>query len=61
MIFYGLNLDIFDFSSLCATLKAFSVRSIYRIAMVDNAFERIDVGLFKHGIDYDVSGACIAL
>ena len=29
--------------------------------MVDNAFERVDVGLFKHGIDYDVGGARIAL
>ena len=29
--------------------------------MVDSAFERVDVGLFKHGIDYDVGGACVAL
>ena len=29
--------------------------------MVDSAFERIDVGLFKPGIDYDVGGTCIAL
>ena len=31
------------------------------MVMVDSAFERVDVGLFKHGIDYDVGGACVAL
>ena len=29
--------------------------------MVDSAFERIDVGLFKPGIDYNVGGAFPAL
>ena len=29
--------------------------------MVDSAFERIDVGLFKPGIDYNVGGTFIAL
>ena len=29
--------------------------------MADSAFERVDVGLFKRGIDYDVGGVCIAL
>ena len=27
--------------------------------MVDSAFERVDVGLFKRGIDYDVGGTFI--
>ena len=39
-IFYGLNLDIFDFSFLCATLKACSAFSMGRIIMVDSAFEK---------------------
>ena len=29
--------------------------------MVDSAFERADVRLSKHGIDYDVGGTFIAL
>ena len=29
--------------------------------MVDSAFERVDVGLFKPGIDYDVGGTLIVL
>ena len=29
--------------------------------MVDSAFERVDVGLFKCGIDYGVGSARIAL
>ena len=29
--------------------------------MADSAFERADTRLFKHGIDYDVGGVCIAL
>ena len=29
--------------------------------MVDSAFERIDIGLFKPGIDYDVGGTFITL
>ena len=39
-ISYVLTLDIFDFSFLCATLKAFSIFSMRRITMVDSAFER---------------------
>ena len=39
-IFYGLSLDFFDFSFLCATLKACSIFSMCRITMVDSAFER---------------------
>ena len=31
------------------------------MVMSDSAFERVDVVLFKRSIDYDVSGACIAL
>ena len=30
-------------------------------SMADTAFEKVDVGLFKRGIDYDVGGAFIAL
>ena len=29
--------------------------------MADSAFERADVRLFKHGIDYDVGGSYVAL
>ena len=29
--------------------------------MVDGAFERVDVGLFKRGIDYGVGGTLIVL
>ena len=29
--------------------------------MADSAFERVDVGLFKRGTDYDIGGTCIAL
>ena len=39
-IFFGLNLDIFEFSFFSATLKACSVCSMGRIAMVDSAFEK---------------------
>ena len=28
--------------------------------MVDSAFERVDVGLFKLGLDYDVGGTFIS-
>ena len=31
------------------------------MVMADSAFERVDVGHFKHGINYDVGGACVAL
>ena len=31
------------------------------MVMADSAFERVDVRLFKRGIDYDVGGARIAL
>ena len=31
------------------------------MVMADSAFERVDVRLFKHGIDYDVGGACVAI
>ena len=31
------------------------------MVMADSAFERVDVGLFKRVIDYDVGGVYIAL
>ena len=31
------------------------------MVMADSAFERVDVGLFKRGIDYDVGYVFIAL
>ena len=30
-------------------------------SMADSAFERVDIGLFKRGMDDDVGGVCIAL
>ena len=31
------------------------------MVMADSAFEKVDVELFKRGIDYDVGGVCIPL
>jgi hypothetical protein len=40
--------DSLDFSFLCATLKADPSRSTHRMAMVDNAFERLWSNVYDH-------------
>ena len=44
-----------------ASLRLDLRRCACAMDMADSAFERADVRLFKHGIDYDVGGSYVAL